>query len=329
MIEMTVDRLEGLVPIERIRIATTAMLADPILETVGRLSPANLITEPCRRDTAPCVALAARLLVEEDPNAIMALIPADHVIQPADAFRDTVRKAVTLIEEDPRRLVTFGIKPTVPSDAFGYIQWDREQPITGDGPATYPVIEFKEKPAIPVAEEYLAAGNYFWNSGIFIWRARTILDLLEEFEPEMMEHIDAIGRAAGSANFNDVLVHEFALCRAISIDYAVLERADNRLVIEAPFNWDDVGGWSSLPRLRGTDELGNTIVGRHITVSENPSTGTIVYSTDPDHLIATIGLKNCIVVHTPDATLVADRECESSIRDLVREIERLGLDEYL
>lgn len=329
MIEMTVDRLEGLAPIERIRIATTQRLAEPILDTVDRLGPTNLITEPCRRDTAPCVALAARLIAQDDPDAIMALMPADHVIAPADAFQSAIREAVTLIEDDPQRLVTFGIKPSVPSDAFGYIQWNRARQIAGDGPATYPVVEFKEKPSIEVAKQYLAAGNYFWNSGIFIWRAATILDLLTQFEPDMMGHINAIGEVADSSDFDKVLGQEFAACRAISIDYAVLERADNRLVIEAPFDWDDVGGWSSLPRLRGVDELENTAAARHLTVEENPSTGTIIYSTDPDHLIATVGLKNCIVVHTSDATLVADRTCESSIRALVKEMERRGLDEYL
>jgi len=329
MIEMTVDRLEGLAPIERVRIATTERLAQPILDVVQRLTPPNLITEPCRRDTAPCVALAARMIYRDDPDAIMALMPADHVIEPVDAFQAGIRKAVALIEDEPQRLVTFGIKPSTPSDAFGYIQWDRNRPIEGAGPATYPVVEFKEKPSIAVAEEYLAAGNYFWNSGIFIWRAATILELLTRFESEMMTHIDAIGDAAGTPDFGDVLTRRFAQSRAVSIDYAVLEKAEDRLVIEAPFNWDDVGGWSSLPRLRGSDERDNTCAAKHLTVEENPSTGTIVYSTDPDHLVATTGLTDCIVVHTADATLVANRKCESSIRALVKEMERLGLDEYL
>ena len=187
------------------------------------------------------------------------------------------------------------------------------QPVTASS-------SFKEKPDAATAAKYLASGEYYWNSGIFVWRASTILDALRKRQPEMLEHLEKIVAAWDTPQRDAVFEREFAAIKPISIDYAVMEHATDVAVIEAPFEWDDLGGWQSLARLAGSDENGNTIIGKHLGVN---TAGTIV-RTDDDHLVVTLGLKDCIVVHTPNATLVASKHSEEQIRQVVKELEARG-----
>jgi mannose-1-phosphate guanylyltransferase len=220
--------------------------------------------------------------------------------------------------------VTFGIKPTYPAESFGYIERERG---TGDGGrgGVYAVKRFREKPARSVAEEYLASGAFYWNSGIFVWKARTILSAIERYEPQMGERLAVIGAAVGIAEFEAVLDLEFTEIRGKSIDFAVMEHYQPVVVIEAPFSWDDVGSWQALSRSLGTDASGNTIVGKHLGVR---TTGSIV-RTSGDHLVATLGISDTIVIHTPDATLVANKNDEEAIREIVKELEARSWREYL
>ncbi|MBW3599140.1 MAG: mannose-1-phosphate guanylyltransferase [Planctomycetes bacterium] len=322
MIRATVNRAGELAPASRIRIITSRALAEPIREELPELPPAAVIAEPCRRDTAPCIGLAAQLLLQEDPDAVMAVMPSDHIIQATEKFQAALKYAAALIEKQPRRLVTFGIRPTYPAETFGYIE--RGEPLSGaaDDPPTFRVQMFREKPNAAAAREYLESGRFLWNSGIFVWRADTIDAALAKLEPAMHAHLAAIGRAAGD---DETLQREFEAIRGKSIDYAVMERYNDVVVIEAPFDWDDVGSWRSLARLHGTDENGNTVIGRHIGMN---SQGLIVRG-DDERLIVTLGMKDCIIVHTPDATLVADKNNEEAVRDVVEELKRRGWDEFL
>jgi mannose-1-phosphate guanylyltransferase len=322
MIRAAVGRLAGLAPESRIRIITSRRLAGPIREELPELPPEVVIAEPCRRDTAPCIGLAAQLLLKEDPDAVMAVMPSDHVIGSIDKFQAALRYAAGLIEEHPRRLVTFGIRPTYPAEAFGYIERGEPLPAGAGDPPTFRVQMFREKPNAATAREYLESGRFFWNSGIFVWRADTIDAALAEHEPEMHAHLAAIGRATGD---EQVLEREFEAIAGKSIDYAVMERYNDVAVIEAPFDWDDVGSWRSLVRLHGADEHGNTVIGRHIGID---SQGLIVRG-HAERLIVTLGMKDCIIVHTPDATLVANKNDEEAIREVVEEIKRRGWEEYL
>ncbi|MEK6248371.1 MAG: sugar phosphate nucleotidyltransferase, partial [Planctomycetales bacterium] len=176
-----------------------------------------------------------------------------------------------------------------------------------------------------VAKEYLSAGNFLWNSGIFVWKATTIIDQLQRHQPEMLGHLRTISEAHGTTEFDKVFQQEFTAIEGISIDYAVMEHADDVVVIEAPFDWDDVGSWPALGRLLGADQDGNTIDARHLGMT---TSRTIVRGPD-DHLIVTLGIDNCIVVHTADATLIANRNDEESIRQLVKMIKEKGWTEYL
>lgn len=323
MIRQTVDRLEGLVTPEQTLIVTNTRLVDKIQAQLPELPPTSIVGEPCKRDTAPCIGLAALLVSRDDPDAVMAVMPADHVISPTEKFQDAIRQAADMVAESPERIVTFGIKPTYPAEIFGYIQRDNQLE-GGDAPA-YQVKQFREKPDAATAAEYLDSGDYYWNSGIFIWRAKTILDALAERQPQMLAHLQKIVDAWGTDAQDETFDTEFTAIEGISVDYAVMEHATDVAVIEAPYNWDDLGGWQSLARLRGTDDEGNTIVGRHLGFNTE---GTIVRTND-EHLVVTLGLKDCIVVHTDNATLVADKNDEESIRKVVKELESRGWSEYL
>jgi mannose-1-phosphate guanylyltransferase len=255
----------------------------------------------------------------------MAVLPADHVIRNASRFQDAVRQAVTMVGKDPGRIVTFGIRPTYPAETFGYIQRGARIDIHDDAAPAFVVRRFREKPDLATATEYLASGDFYWNSGIFIWKAKTILDALRERQPEMLQHLESIGDAWGTPQQHEVFTREFSLIKGISIDYAVMEHAENVAVIEAPYDWDDLGTWQSLARLAGADRFDNTIIGRHLGMN---TTGTIV-RTDDEHLVVTVGLTDCLVVHTPEATLVANKHDEEAIREIVKLLETRGWTEYL
>lgn len=320
MIQQTVERLGAAIPAQRVLVVTAARLVPAMREQLPQLPAEAILGEPCKRDTAPCIGLAAFLLSRRDPDATMIVMPSDHAIEPVAAFQAALQQAAALVNADPQQIVTFGIKPTYPAEGFGYIE--RAEAI---GPGVYRVARFREKPPAAVAEQYLKAGTFYWNSGIFVWKAATILAALEKHQPEMYGHLQTIAAAASQPDFQSVFEREFAAIRGVSIDYAVMEKADKVAVIEAPFVWDDVGSWHAIARHRGVDAEGNTIAGKHLGLH----TGNCIIRSDDDHLIVTLGLKDCIVVHTPDATLVADRRDEESIRKIVKLLEERGWTQYL
>jgi mannose-1-phosphate guanylyltransferase len=332
MLRQTVDRLDDLVARERRMIVTNRRLVAAVRDQLPELPPAAVVGEPCKRDTAPCIGLAALLVSRNDPDASMVVMPADHVIRPVEKFQAAVRQAADIVDESPTRIVTFGIRPIYPAEIFGYIH--RGSPIDAaprplassrQTAPTYRVQRFKEKPDAATAKKYLDSGEYYWNSGIFVWKAATILDALRQRQTEMLQHLETIVAAWDSKERDAVLAREFAAIKPISIDFAVMEHATNVAVIEAPFEWDDVGGWQALARLAGIDENGNTIIGKHIGIG---TTGSIVRTTG-EHLVATLGMKDTIVVHTANATLIANKHDEEQIRKLVKQLEELGWTEYL
>ena len=332
MIQATVDRLGELVPAERVADRHQRPFGGCDCQQLPKLPAGSILGEPCKRDTAPCIGLAAFKLAATDPDAIMAVMPSDHVISPDGVFQNAIAAAARLIAASPGRIVTFGIKPSYPAESFGYIERGEAlaaPPSKADAktqPArAFQVRQFREKPKVDVARQYLASGNFYWNSGIFLWRARTILDALAEHQPEMYAHLAKIAASEGQPDYQATLEREFAAIRGVSIDYAVMEHAKDVVVIEAPFGWDDVGSWQSIGRLQGVDGEQNTIQAKHLGLN---TSGSIVRGA-ADHLIVTLGLKDCIVVHTPDATLVANRHDEESIRQLVKLLEERGWTEYL
>lgn len=320
LLQQTFDRCEGLIDKRRMWVVTNAAQAEETLRQTPDMPSAQVLVEPCGRNTAPCIGLAAIHLLREDPHAVMAVMPSDHVIQPPEAFRRVLERGTELVREDPSRLVLFGVRPTYPATGFGYI----EQGERDESGATR-VASFREKPDVSTAEAYLQQGTYLWNCGIFIWRAETILQELERHEPELHAGLTRLRKALDTPLGEAAIAEEFPRLKSISIDYAVLERAANVFVLEAPFEWDDVGSWEALSRLNGVDGDGNTLGGVHCSLD---SRGCIV-QTSGEHLVATIDVEDLLIVHTPDATLVARRGDEQSLRKLIDELRSRGLDRYL
>lgn len=322
LIQETAARCLPLVSPERLWVVTGQAHAAETTRQLPDLPRTNMLVEPCARNTAPCIGLAAIRLLAADPDATMLVVPADHVIQPTSAFQAAVHQAAESLERDPSAFVLFGVTPNYPATGFGYIQRGAElEPAT----RLAKVAAFKEKPDLATAEQYVADGNYLWNCGIFVWKARTILEALAESQPETMARLQRLVPAIGTTRWDETLAAEFPGMTSISIDYAVLERAANVCVLPAPFGWDDVGSWHALSRLIPPDPAGNTVDGLHVGVS---TTNCIIRST-PDHLVATIGVQDLIIVHTPTATLVADRQDEAAVKILLAEVERRGLKAYL
>jgi mannose-1-phosphate guanylyltransferase len=259
-----------------------------------------------------------------DADGIMIVMPSDHVIEPKAEFHRAIRAGVKLIQDDPERIVTFGIRPSYPAESFGYIQ--RGNPLPSEaGIAAFAVERFREKPDRATAEGYLSAGSFYWNSGIFLWKAKTILDALARFEPEIYEAIQKIAASIGTPHFQRSFVEHFEPIKGKSIDFAVMERYSNVAVVEAPFSWDDVGSWQAIARLITPDAQGNATEGPFLGIE---STNMIV-RTESDHLVVTIGMNDTIVVHTPDATLVAPKSEEERVREVVKQLAELGMQQYL
>lgn len=322
LIQQTVSRCAPLAPpSERAWVVTGAAHAVETARQLPEIPSQRVLVEPCARNTAPCVGLAAACLLAEDPDAVMLVTPADHVISPDEDFRAAVERAVATVTRNPDKLCTFGVVPDRPATGYGYIE--PAEPLAGTD-RVFSVDQFREKPDRETAKQFVDDGLY-WNSGIFVWRADTILKCLGEFEPGISQRLIPIRDAWGTPALGTVLEEEFPEMPSISIDYAVLERSGEVCVLEAPFHWDDVGSWSALPRLNPQDTFGNTRRGRSVTINSRNCT---VFS-DDDHLVTTIGLDGCLVVHTPDATLVAKLEDDTQIKSLLKEIEAEGLSEFL
>lgn len=317
MIQATRDRLDAVATAERTYVVTSMDLVTPIIQQLPELAAANVVGEPCRRDTAPCVGLAAVLVLADDPDAVMLVCPSDHVILQHDHFADAVRQGQAILQDKPDAIVTFGIRPSYPAESFGYIQQGERL----EKHDAYKVERFREKPDAATARQYVDEGNFLWNSGIFLWRARTILDALAKHEPDMHAHLQNIALAIGTNDYDETLEQQFHAIVGKSIDYAVMERHDEVVVMEAPFDWDDVGSWQAVSRLQPHDADGNAVVGSHIGID---SKNCIIHATD-GHTIVTIDTEDLIVVQTADATLVAPRSSEERVREAVAELARRNM----
>ncbi|MBN2563173.1 MAG: NTP transferase domain-containing protein [Phycisphaerae bacterium] len=285
-----------------------------IAEELPALPSENLIGEPVGRDTANAVALAAAILHEKSPDSVMGVFTADHVIRPTAKFVEIIKRGFAAAVEDADALVTFGIKPTEPHTGLGYIE--RGGPHT---PGVWTVKSFKEKPDLDTARRYVASGDYYWNSGMFVWRTATILEQLRQ---HLSPSHAAVLRLAEAWNTDDgrLLAEElYPGLEKISIDFAVMEKAPKVLVVEMALDWLDIGNWTALPSVLGADSFGNTkALKRAATLSSDGN----IFVTEEDHLIAAIGIKDLVVVHSPDATLVCRKDQIQRIKDLVADLDQ-------
>ena len=315
MLQQTVARINPLVPLERVLIITGADQAEAVRAQLPDLPASNVVSEPCPRDTAPCVGLAAKIVAHKDPAGTMIVMPADHVIQPAATFLKTVRAAVSVIDADPSVFLTFGVKPTRPETGYGYIERG-ESLGAPEGIALNRVVQFREKPDRATAEAFLADGRFAWNAGIFLWRAQAILDALATHRPGIAAILDKIGEALGKPAEAGVIASEFPAMEKIPIDKAVMEKASNVRVLEVVYDWNDVGDWRALTELVPPDADGNTKQG---PVHAVETRGSIIVS-DDGGLIATLGVEDLVIVQSRGATLVARKDQLDKLKALVESL---------
>ena len=284
----------------------------------------HLVGEPVGRDTAPCVALGAALIAKEDPEATILVTPADHVIEPPREFGRAVHAAAGTIEEHPGALATFGIAPTFPSTGYGYIKRG-ESLGSRQGVTVYRAAKFEEKPPLERATAFVSSGEYNWNAGIFVWKAKTILAAMAKHEPQTHAACLRIADAWGTPKANEVLGREYPSLNKVSIDKAVMEKHPEVLLVQAPYKWDDVGSWLALERMQPQDATGNTVQGTHVGLK----TDNCIIVGDAGKLIGTIGIKDLVIVQDGDCLLVAHKSDEGTVKELVDAIRKRGLERYL
>lgn len=313
LLEDTVSRLDGLVPPERILILTNVDQEAAVRELLPEFPSANIIAEPAKRDTAAAVALGAGWVAARDHMATMVVLPADHVIKNTPAFQNTLRTAAAAAQQ-AGALVTIGIKPTWACPGFGYIeQGEPLGPVAGSSKgdaAVHHVVRFREKPNAELAETFVRQGNFRWNAGMFVWAIPTVLSEFNRHTPELANFISQLCAPNG---FEKALRDRFSELPKISFDYAIMEKADRVLMVEAGFDWDDVGGWQAVASYFAKDDEGNA-ANTEIIASE--STGNIVFAQDGTK-VALLGVHNLIIVRTGDALLVCDRHEAEKIKGLI------------
>jgi mannose-1-phosphate guanylyltransferase len=324
LLQQAADRIESQVPPERTWVITAGQYRDETGAQLPALPAEHIVGEPCGRDTAACIGLGAALIARQDPSAVMLVMPADHVIEPVQEFRRGVHVAEQMAEEHPNALITFGIPPTFPSTGYGYIHRGPER-ATRQGVSVCQSRGFREKPNHDVAERFLVSGEYLWNSGIFVWRVATILKALRDQQPKLLAAVQRIADAWPTPQRAAVLSREYEALERISIDKGIMEQAAEVLVVKAPFKWDDVGSWLALERMHAQDGNGNTVLATHVGVD----TRKCVIASDAGHLIATVGVENLLIIQDGNATLVADRREESTVKKIVELLKQKGLEKYL
>jgi len=321
---------ERLVPVfdtRNILVLTNAGYAGTVRENLAGLPFDNVIAEPAVRDTSGAIGLAACILSKYDPDATMAVVTADHMIEPAKALQEALKDALAFVDAYPDRMVTFGIQPTFPSTALGYVRCGKSQRFKGCRSEVYRVEEFKEKPDEKTARKYLLSGDYLWNSGMFVWKARTILENLGRFLPEASEPLSRIQAAWAGPDQERMLEEWFPKMPKISIDYAVMEKAKGVYGIRLDCKWHDLGTFAALADVLAPEENNNVVAGGLSELLE--CRDNILVTEQEGHLIAGIGLEKMVVVHSPDATLVCRVEQADRIKELLELLEKRGLERFL
>lgn len=321
LIQATFDRFAKFIPRENIYVVTAASYKVLVAEQLPNIPSENIVCEPSRKNTAPCIAYISTKLLGKNPNANLICAPADHLILDDTDFVKVCLEALGFTSEN-NALVTLGIKPHQPNTGYGYIQ--HEQVAVLDN--IYKVKTFTEKPDIELARTFLASGDFLWNSGIFAWQAKNIVAAFEKYLPEIYELFAGALSAMNTPEEQSAMELVYPLCVNISIDYGILEKADNVYVIPASFGWSDLGTWGSAYDNLEKDYMENAVAGKNIILFD--STNNVVHVSD-DKLILLQGLDNFIVVDTPDALLVCRKDKEQNIKEYLADIKRNKGDKFL
>lgn len=332
MVNETIDRIACSIPKENIFIVTNAVQAPLMKEiTDKRIGSGRILAEPAARNTAACIGYAAVTIQKKYGDSIMCVLPSDHYVKIKDVYKEVVDFAMDLAEETDR-LVTIGIKPTEPATGYGYIKYNKRMReiahrvgnVSQKRIAAYPVSDFVEKPSLSIAKSYVEQGCYLWNSGMFVWKTSVILKYFEKLLPDVYECLMEIMEAIGTEKEQETIERVYPLIPKISVDYGIMEKADNVIMLEGDFGWSDVGSWDTLDTLYDADENNNVVFGEQIHIG---SKNCIAYG--KDKLIATIGLENVIVVETEDAVLVCDKSRAQDVKKIVEILQEQGKEQYL
>lgn len=319
MIQLTVERISPIVDITDVYIATNKNYKELVRQQLPDIPEENILCEPVGRNTAPCIGLGAVHIAKKYEDATMIVLASDHLIKNNEIFIETFKEACDVAEKGDN-LVTIGITPNYPETGYGYIKYDGN---CKDGNA-YTVEKFVEKPVLEVAKEYLADGHYLWNSGMFIWKVSTILNNFKVLLPESYKALMNIKESVGTADEESVLNIEFMNLEAESVDYAIMEKAQNIFILPGDFGWDDIGSWLAVGRIKKTDEDQNVVNGNVITIN----TKDCVIE-GGEKLIAAVGLRDMVVVDTKDATLIAAKENAGEIKKVLAKLRESGKNEYI
>ena len=319
LLQLTAQRILPLVNMEDIYIATHADYKEQVRRQLPDLPEENILCEPVGRNTAPCIGLGAVHIARKHKDAMMIVLPSDHLVKYVPIFRDTLSEACAIAAKGDN-LVTLGITPDYPETGYGYIKFNSD---VSQGRA-FSVDRFAEKPDLETAKQYLRSAEYLWNSGMFIWKASSILARFEQLMPEMYAGLMRIRASIGGEDEAKTLAKEFGELQSVSIDYGIMEKASNIFVLPSSFGWDDMGSWLAIERIHSTNEFGNAVKGNFVTISTQ---NCILQG--GEKLIATVGLKNLIVVDTEDTLLICDKESASDIKKVLENLRICNRTEYL
>lgn len=326
MIQNTVKRIEGMIPRERILVVTNESYTGLVQDQLPGIPEENIIGEPVARNTAPCVAIAAELLYQKDPEAVMVVLPADHHIQDAEAFGRALEAAVQKAESGDF-LLTLGISPTRPETGFGYIESDNSRQETIGGHHVHPVKGFTEKPDEQTARKFIASGNYYWNSGMFIWTADAILKEFEKQLPGMYALVKKAGNSLYKKEHKAAINEFYQAAESVSIDYGIMEGAESVFVVPGSFGWNDVGSWPAVYDLEDKDVNGNVNLAETALFSE--STGNYVFS-ESGKAIALVGVERLAIVETDSALLICNLDKAQYVKEIVNKLsEKEELKKFL
>ncbi|MGB3183711.1 MAG: mannose-1-phosphate guanylyltransferase [Cyclobacteriaceae bacterium] len=320
LLQLTFHRFEGIIPAENVYVVTSDQYADEVKKHLPELSDDQILTEPARRNTAPCIAYSCYKIYKQDPEAQIVVAPSDHAIFKEDVFKETIREGLEKASSGDK-LITMGIKPTSPKTGYGYIQYIPDQ---GNG-SVKKVKTFTEKPQEDLAKKFLESGDFVWNSGIFIWSAKSIIEAFEKYMPELSEAFEDGQTHFYSDREKDFIKKAYSQCRNISIDYGIMEKAENVFVILGNFGWSDLGSWNALHEIRDKDESMNVVDGNTLLYDvEN-----CVVKGEDDKLIVVQGLSNYLVADCGNVLLVCEKHLESKFREFVTDVKKEKGSEYL
>lgn len=319
MIQLTVERILPLVKMEDIYISTNRDYKELVRQQLPEIPEENILCEPVGRNTAPCIGLGAVHMRKKYEDAVMYVLPSDHLIKYTSIFLSTLTDAGEVAEQG-ENLVTLGITPDCPETGYGYIKFLPDQMLG----RAFEVDRFVEKPDLETAKEYVASEQYLWNSGMFIWKVSTILKNLETYLPETYQGLNRIADAIGTEEEEMVLEKEFSAFQSESIDYGIMEKAKNIYILSGSFGWDDVGSWLAVGRIKKSNEFGNVINGNTVTVDTK---NCIIQG--GKKLIATVGIEDIIVVDTEDALLICEKDSAGNIKKVLENLKICNRTEYL